>query len=132
LKLGKAELIKEGKDFTIIALGSMVLIAQEAIELLKNEGVAGSLINARFVAPLDIALMKSVCVKTKLIFTLEEGVRDAGFGSAVAQELDRQVLRLGLPSEFIPHGSRDLLLEKHGLTALGIAENIRQALKNNG
>jgi len=132
LKLGKAELVKEGKDFTIIALGSMVLIAKDAIELLKGEGLSGSLINARFVAPLDIGLMKSACAKTKLVFTIEEGIRDAGFGSAVAQELGKQVLRIGLPSEFIPHGQRELLLEKYGLTALGIAENIRQALKNNG
>ena len=74
--------------------------------------------------------MKSVYVKTKLVFTIEEGIRDAGFGSAVAQELDTQVMRIGLPSEFIPHGSRELLLNNYGLSALGIAENIRQALKN--
>ncbi len=132
LKLGKAELIKEGKDFTIIALGSMVLIAREVIELLSMEGLTGSLINARFVAPLDIALMKSVCAKTKFVFTVEEGLRDSGFGSAVAQELDTRVVRIGLPSEFIPHGSRGLLLEKYGLTASGIAANIRQKLKDNG
>lgn len=132
LKLGKAELIKEGKDFTIIALGSMVLIAREAVELLNKEGLTGSLINARFVVPLDIALMRSVCAKTKLVFTIEEGIKDAGFGSAVAQELDTRVLRIGLPAEFIPHGPRGLLLEEYGLTALGLAENIRQALKDNG
>ena len=130
LKLGKAEIIKQGKDFTIIALGSMVSVAMDAVELLNKEGLSGSLINARFAAPLDIALMKSVYVKTKLVFTIEEGIRDAGFGSAVAQELDTQVMRIGLPSEFIPHGSRELLLNNYGLSALGIAENIRQALKN--
>jgi 1-deoxy-D-xylulose-5-phosphate synthase len=132
LKLGKAELIQEGKDFTIIALGSMVSIAREAIELLGEEGVSGSLINARFAAPLDIALMRIVCANKKTVFTIEEGVRDAGFGSAVAQELDTRVLRLGLPSKFIPHGPRELLLEENGLSASGIAENIRQALKHNG
>lgn len=132
LSLGKAELITVGGDFTVIALGSMVLAAQEAIALLSKEGISGSLINARFAAPLDIGLMKSTCAKTKLVFTIEEGIRDTGFGSAVAQELGKQVLRIGLPSEFIPHGQRELLLEKYGLTALGIAENIRQALKNNG
>jgi len=132
LKLGKAELIQEGKDFTIIALGSMVSIAREAIELLGEEGVFGSLINARFAAPLDIALMRSVCANKKTVFTIEEGVRDTGFGSAVAQELGTRVLRLGLPSKFIPHGPRELLLEENGLSASGIAENIRQALKHNG
>jgi len=132
LSLGKAELIEEGRDFTIIALGSMVLAAKEAIQLLNKEGITGNLINARFAAPLDIALMKSVCAKTKLIFTIEEGVKDMGFGSAVAQGLGLRTLRMGLPSEFIPHGPRELLLEKNGLSASGIAENIRRELKNNG
>ena len=132
LKLGKAQLIKEGKDFTIIALGSMVWVACEAVELLNKEGLSGTLVNARFVAPLDIELIKSVCAKSRFIFTVEEGVRDAGLGSAIAQELNKQVRRIGLPPEFIPHGARGVLLEKYGLTASGIAANIRQALKNNG
>jgi 1-deoxy-D-xylulose-5-phosphate synthase len=132
LKLGKAQLMKEGKDFTIIALGSMVGVAHEAMELLSKEGLSGTLVNARFVAPLDIELIKRVCANHKFIFTVEEGVRDTGFGSAIAQELDNPVRRIGLPPEFIPHGARGVLLEKYGLTALGIATNIRQALKNNG
>jgi 1-deoxy-D-xylulose-5-phosphate synthase len=132
LKLGKAQLIKEGKDFTIIALGSMVWVAHEAMELLSREGLTGTLINLRFAAPLDIELIKSACVNFEFIFTVEEGIRDAGIGSAIAQELNKQVLRIGLPPEFIPHGARELLLEKYGLTASGVAANIRQALKNNG
>lgn len=132
LKLGKAELIKEGKDFTIIALGSMVSVSREAIDMLSKENFSGGLINARFVYPLDMDLIKSVCAKTNFVFTAEEGIKGAGFGSAIAQELDRQVVRIGLPSEFIPHGSRGLLLEKYGLTAPGIAARIREALKKNG
>ncbi len=132
LKLGKAELIKEGKDFTIIALGSMVLVAKEAIEMLSKEGLSGSLVNARFAAPLDLELIRNICAKTKFIFTVEEGIKDAGFGSSIAQELGRQVERIGLPFEFIPHGARELLLEKYGLTASGIAESIRKAVKKNG
>ena len=103
--------------------------AKKALELLNQEGLFGSLINARFVAPLDIELIKKVCGQTKFIFTIEEGIREAGFGSAIAQELDRQVVRIGLPFEFIPHGSREVLLEKYGLTATGIAKNIRLACK---
>ncbi|MDP2044126.1 MAG: 1-deoxy-D-xylulose-5-phosphate synthase [Candidatus Omnitrophota bacterium] len=132
LKLGKAELIKEGKDFTSIALGSMVSVSREAIDMLSKENFSGGLINARFVYPLDMDLIKSVCAKTNFVFTLEEGIRDAGFGSAIAQELDKQVVRIGLPSEFIPHGSRELLLEKYGLTAPGLAARIRGVLKSNG
>ncbi len=132
LELGKAELIKEGKDFTIIALGSMVSVSQEAIDMLSKENFSGGLINARFVYPLDMDLIKSVCAKTNFVFTAEEGIRDAGFGSAISQELDKQVVRIGLPSEFIPHGPRGLLLEKYGLTAPGIAESIRKVIKKNG
>lgn len=132
LKLGKAQLIKEGKDFTVIALGTMVLAAQEAIEILDKEGLSGSLINARFAAPVDIELIKDICAKTKFVFTVEEGIKEEGFGSAIAQELDKHVERIGLPFEFIPHGARKLLLEKYGLSALGIAANIRQQIKNNG
>jgi 1-deoxy-D-xylulose-5-phosphate synthase len=132
LKLGQVQLIKEGKDFIIIALGSMVAPAKQAVELLNQEGLSGSLINARFVAPLDMELIKKVCGLTKFIFTVEEGIKQAGFGSAIAQELSRPVARLGLPFEFIPHGARGVLLEKYQLTASGIAANIRQVIRDNG
>ncbi|MHB8154922.1 MAG: 1-deoxy-D-xylulose-5-phosphate synthase [Candidatus Omnitrophota bacterium] len=132
LELGQGQLIKEGKDFTIIALGSMVCEAKKAHALLSREGLSGNLINARFVAPLDMGLIKRVCAVTKFIFTIEEGIRDAGFGSAIAQELNKPVERIGLPFEFIPHGDRGLLLEKYKLTAAGIAAHIRQVIKNNG
>lgn len=132
LKLGKAQLIKEGADFTIIALGSVVSVAQEATEILSKEGLNGSLINARFAWPIDTELIKEVSAKTKFVFTIEEGIRDEGFGSAVAQELEQHVVRIGLPTEFIPHGLRKVLLEKYGLTASGIAAVIRRGIKNNG
>ena len=132
LQLGKAQLMREGKDFTVVALGTMVSVAQEAIGILNKEGLSGTLVNARFAAPLDIGLIKDVSAKTKFIFTVEEGIKQGGFGSAVAQELDKHVERIGLPFEFIPHGARGLLLEKYGLTALGVAAAIRQHLKNNG
>ena len=132
LKLGQGQLIKEGKDFAIIALGSMVCEAKKALELLSLEGLFGSLINARFVAPLDMELIKRVCAGTKFIFTVEEGISDAGFGSAIAGQLNNPVERIGLPFEFIPHGARGLLLEKYKLTATGIAARIRQVIKDNG
>lgn len=132
LQLSGAELIQEGPDFALIALGSMVLPAQEAIKILSQEGINGSLINARFAAPLDLELIKKITAQKKYIFTVEEGIIEEGFGSAVAQELGGQVKRMGLPFDFIPHGSRSLLLDKYGLTAQGIAATIRQAIKNHG
>lgn len=132
LELGKGQLISEGDDFAIIALGSMVSVAKEAVEILNKEGITGSLINARFAAPIDIVLIKKVSREKKFVFTLEEGIIEEGFGSAVAQELNGYVHRLGLPFNFIQHGGRDLLLEKYGLSAQGIATTIRKAIKNNG
>lgn len=128
VKLGKAELLKEGKDFAVIALGSMVSPAQEAISLLSKEGLAGTLINARFVKPLDTDLIKEACKKIKFIFTVEEGILDGGFVSAVRQALDKPVVGIGLPCDFIPHGKRGVLLEKYGLTKEGIARSIKKAL----
>ncbi len=132
LKLGQGQLIKEGKDFTLIALGSMVREAKKALELLSREGLTGNLINARFAAPLDLTLIKKTCAHPGPVFTVEEGIRDAGFGSAVESQLKRPVEQLGLPFEFVPHGARGLLLEKYKLDASGIAEQIRGAIKKNG
>lgn len=124
LKLGKGEILKEGKDITIIALGSMVLPSLEAAGLLEKQGISCSVINARFLKPLDTDLFNNI--KTKAIFTVEEGILCGGFGSAVGEVLNKRVFRLGLPDEFIPHGSRDILLKKYGLTGDGIAQTIRE------
>jgi 1-deoxy-D-xylulose-5-phosphate synthase len=132
LEMGKAEVLKEGKDFAIIALGSMVVPALEAMELLQKQGLSGSLINARFVKPLDKDLFKAIARKTKLIFTVEEGIIDAGFGSAVSEAISAAVTRIGLPCEFVPHGKRELLLDKYGLSAEGICGKIREAVESNG
>jgi len=129
VKLGQGQLIQEGKDFVIIALGSMVSEAQKALGLLTSEGLAGSLINARFAAPLDMDLINRVCLQAKFIFTVEEGIKDSGLGSAIAQQMNKPLCRLGLPLEFVPHGARGLLLEKYKLNAAGIAGQIRAAVR---
>ncbi|MFA6130327.1 MAG: 1-deoxy-D-xylulose-5-phosphate synthase [Candidatus Omnitrophota bacterium] len=125
LELGRAEKLKEGKDFVVIAVGSMVLPCLRAIESLEKQGLNGTLINARFISPLDIDLFKSATQNSKFIFTVEEGIIPGGFGSAVSEALNKPVIKIGLPSEFIKHGKRDRLLEKYGLTAAGICERIK-------
>jgi len=128
IQLGKAQVLGEGKDYAIIALGSMVAVAQEARGLLNNEGLTGTLINARFAKPLDVNLFKTIAAKTKFIFTVEDGISEGGFGSAVSEVMDRSVIRMGLPCEFVAHGKRSILLEKYGLSAKGIAHKIRSAI----
>ena len=128
LELGKAEVLKEAKDFLVIALGSMVVPAFEAVELLEKEGFFGGLINARFVKPLDGDLFKKLSSQINYIFTVEEGILEGGFGSAVMEIIDKPTIRIGLPSEFIPHGKRELLLDKYNLTAKAIRDKIKSVI----
>ena len=88
IELGRAEILKEGKDFALFAFGSMVYPALQALELLGQEGLSGTLMNARFVAPLDIRLLKTVAAKVKFVFSAEEAITEGGFGSATAEVLN--------------------------------------------
>jgi len=128
LEIGKAEVLKNAKDALIIALGSMVLPSLKAAESLAKEGIDVGVINSRFVKPLDLKLLKNVTRFIKFIFTVEEGILEGGFGSAIMEEVNQPVIRIGLPSEFIPCGSRGLLLDKYGLTAQGIARKIKSIM----
>lgn len=128
IELGKAAVLRKGKDFLLIALGSMVAPSWEACKKLEKEGLSGTLINARFLKPLDENLFKEFSAKAKRIFTAEEGVLEGGFGSMVARTLGAPVISIGLPCEFITHGKRELLLEKYGLSVTGIADKITQEL----
>jgi len=125
IKLGKAEVLKDGRDIAILALGSMVAPSFEAIRLLERSGLSCTLVNARFIKPLDNSLFESIGRRVKFIFTAEEGILEGGFGSAVAEVINKPVIKIGLPSEFIPHGKRDILLDKYGLTAERIADTIK-------
>nr|WP_027719261.1 1-deoxy-D-xylulose-5-phosphate synthase [Desulfovirgula thermocuniculi] len=122
LPLGKAEVLREGDDLTVLAVGSMVPLAAEAASLLEREGVQATVINARFVKPLDEECIIRYAVRTRRLLTVEEHALQGGFGGAVLELLaDRgiqgvKVTRLGIPDEFIQHGSRATLLARCGLT----------------
>ena len=122
-------MLKQGEDFALFALGSMVCPGLEAIELLLKEGLSGTLINARFIKPLDVELFKKITKEHRFVFSAEEGIVEGGFGSAVAEAVDSAVTKIGLPCAFIPHGKRALMLDHYGLTAQGIAERIRLVLR---
>ena len=134
MELGKAEVLKEGKDLAIFAIGSTVYPAMDAAEALERDGIKASVINARFVKPLDEELFGSVLGKTKRVVTLEEGVMEGGFGSAILEFIEKEgikgahVKRIGLPSEFIEHGGRGELLTKYNLTGEGIYNTIKTEL----
>ena len=132
IELAKAEVLREGKDIAIIALGAMVDPALLCANMLKKDGIEACVVNARFVKPLDKELLLGLADKFKYLVTIEDGVLDAGFGSAVLEVVNRPVLRLGLPCEFIEHGRRNQLLEKYGLDAPGIYRSIKKQLIDNG
>jgi 1-deoxy-D-xylulose-5-phosphate synthase len=116
----------QGAEVAIIAIGSMVHPAREAAQKLGDAKV----INARFIKPLDKGLIINAVKGAERAVTVEEGVLDGGFGSAVMELLSEQkinipVLRIGLPSEFIEHGKRDQMLEKYGLSAEGIYQKVK-------
>ncbi len=136
-QVGEGEVLFEGTDVTLLALGSMVEAAYKAHALLKKEGISARVVNMRFARPLDEELILESVRKTKGIFTLEEHVLTGGFGSKVLEFLEEHhqtqapVWRLGLPDEFIEHGSRDDQLDVFGLTPEKVAAFVVKTLAGN-
>ncbi|MBM4122837.1 MAG: 1-deoxy-D-xylulose-5-phosphate synthase [Nitrospira sp.] len=133
LPIGKGELLKEGTDVAIIAVGVQVWKAVEAAERLRQEGISAAVVNARFVKPLDAALIGSMARHVRCLLTVEEGCKMGGFGSAVLESLSDQGIQiptriLGLPDRYIEQGPQDLLREKYGLTAEGIYEQAKELM----
>ncbi len=130
VEIGKSEILREGRHLAILALGSMVSVSLEAAKILSKAGIETTVINARFVKPLDGELIESLSLKFKKFVTVEEGVVSGGFGSAVLEFIDRENIRgielkaIGLPDEFIEHGKREELMRKYNLTPDGIASVI--------
>lgn len=135
---GKAEVLREGKDVLILALGSMVYPAYEAAGLLEKEGIEAAVVNARFAKPLDEPCILSLAEGKSVVLTVEEGALTGGFGSAVLELFERtagreraalpQVRTLGLPDRFIEHGKRDLVLDSLGLSAPKIKSEVLRLL----
>ncbi|MCQ9208292.1 MAG: 1-deoxy-D-xylulose-5-phosphate synthase [Omnitrophica bacterium] len=130
IEYGKGEVLREGKHLAIIALGAQVYPSLEAAKILSLQGLQCSVVNARFVQPLDQMLLKTICAKFSKVVVTEEAVAAGGFGSRILEFLERerisgvQIKRIALPSVFIPHGRRNFLLEKYGLRAQGIVEAV--------
>ena len=116
LAIGKAELLSDGGEITLLAVGSMVAVAEEAAELLQARyGLRSTLLNARFVKPLDEEAILAHAAGKKLVVTLEEGILAGGFGSAVLELLNDKgqpvppVLRIGIEDGFVAHGATERL-----------------------
>jgi 1-deoxy-D-xylulose-5-phosphate synthase len=130
LEIGKGEILREGEDFGILALGSMVYPCLEAATRLDAMGIHATVINARFMKPLDEDLICCLAAEKQFLVTAEEGTEAGGFGAQVAALLhDRRVpasiLRLAVPDRIIPHGASALLHAKYGLDVDGIVNRIK-------
>ena len=128
LLIGKGEIVREGEDVLILAIGSSVSEATEAHSLLAEQGISATVVNCRFVKPMDSDLICSLAAKIPRILTVEENVLHGGFGSAVLECLyDKGVTgfslkRIGIPDTFVEHGHQSLLRSKYGIDGPGIAD----------
>jgi 1-deoxy-D-xylulose-5-phosphate synthase len=135
IPLGKAEYLTEGTDVALLAIGDKVYPALTACAMLEKQGIKAAVINARFIKPLDEAMLRQVCRKIGLIVTIEDHALSCGFGSAVGEYMQSngwghvKLLKIGLPDQYIEHGARALLLDKYGLTAEGIAEKTSKLVR---
>jgi len=134
LPIGAWEVLAEGRDVALLAVGPMVRVAQEAAERLAEDGISATVVNCRFVKPMDVEILRKVRERCPALVTIEENALSGGFGDGVLDELERmdlsreKVIRLGLPDRFVTHGSRDRLLEGVGLTASGIVDALSGVL----
>ncbi len=135
LQVGRAEVLRDGSHAAVLALGTMVSPALEVARVLEAEsGVSLTVINARFVKPLDGDLIIKMAQKHGCLITIEENVLQGGFGTAVLELLeerglaDVRVLRLGYPDSYIPQAEQQELLAMLGLDAAGITASIRTFL----
>ena len=143
VEYGKSEWIYEESEIALVAVGSMVKTAEEVRNLLKAEGHSCSLINARFVKPIDEEMLKKAVMNHKLIVTMEENVASGGFGEKVRAFLDRELrekanvsspavkqISVTIPEAYVEHGNVDLLKKELGMDAVGIVEKIKAGAKS--
>jgi 1-deoxy-D-xylulose-5-phosphate synthase len=134
LPIGKAEILKEGEDVLILAIGRSVYDALEAQSDLVQQGISATVVNCRFVKPLDVDLICPLASKNPRIITVEENVRQGGFGSAVLEALndagitDFQLERIGIPDTFVEHGPQNLLRTKYGIDAEAIVKSAKRLM----
>ncbi|MFQ9194059.1 MAG: 1-deoxy-D-xylulose-5-phosphate synthase [Candidatus Gastranaerophilaceae bacterium] len=133
---GKSEIIYKEKDIALLAAGSMVKVAEEVRKQLKEKGYRVSLVNVRFVKPLDEACIEELCQTHSLIVTLEENVLNGGFGEIVTRfinGLDYQgkILNIGVPNFYLEHGAVELLRKECGLDAESIVKKVSRTFDEN-
>ncbi|NER50835.1 MAG: 1-deoxy-D-xylulose-5-phosphate synthase [Symploca sp. SIO1A3] len=133
LPIGKGEILRNGDDLLLLGYGTMVYPAMQVAEILSEHGIEATVVNARFVKPLDTELILPLAERIGKVVTLEEGCLMGGFGSAVAEALlDNNILvpvkRFGVPDKLVDHAKPDESKADLGLTSSQIAQQVREAL----
>lgn len=134
MALGKSEMLYEGSEVAIFAVGSMVKTAVEVRELLMEQGISPTVINGRFIKPIDEEAVAEACKTHKLIVTLEENVASGGYGEAIASYMKRSGLEndlylVAIPDQFIEHGSVDQLKTEIEMDAPSIVKGILERIR---
>jgi 1-deoxy-D-xylulose-5-phosphate synthase len=132
LEIGKGEILRQGDDVLLLGYGTMVYPAMQAAEILSEHGIEATVINARFVKPLDTELILPLAKQIGRVVTLEEGCLMGGFGSAVAEALmDADILvpvkRIGVPDILVDHATPEQSFAALGLSSPQISETVLQA-----
>src|SRR6202521_5059250 len=135
LEIGKGEILRDGGEIAIVAYGSMVHPSLQAAANLAKENVEVTVVNARFVKPLDASLLLALEKTKRPIVTVEEAYLAGGFGSAILELLEEnglqdkvRVVRMGIPDRVVTHGDAKLLLAKYGLDADGIYNRVKESV----
>ncbi|MCX6388172.1 MAG: hypothetical protein NTX07_05525 [Solirubrobacterales bacterium] len=135
IAVGTGEILHQGERVALVGYGSGVSKSLAAAEILRETGINATVVDARFAKPIDVGLMAQVAAEHDLVVTVEEGVLQGGFGSAVWESLNEagvecRMLRVGLPDRFVTHGAPALLHQEVGFTAERIAERVSAAVND--
>ena len=134
IPIGKAEIVENGNDVLILAVGQPLNEARKARRILESEGIEATVVNCRFIKPLDIETISELVEKIPRVITVEENVLSGGFGSAVLEGLSDNGMnrfhlkRIGIEDQFIEHGSQQILRNKYGLNAHAIVHTAQQLM----
>ncbi len=136
IEIGKGEKLTEGKDVALLSVGLMTSYADKAVKLLREENISAELINMRFIKPLDTEMLDYVASKFDKIVTLEENSIVGGFGSGVLEYFadkgyENKILRIGLPDDYVEHGTQKELHALLKIDPQGITERVISFLHKN-
>jgi len=129
IEIGTWEVLVQGSDVLILAVGSMVSKSMEVHSMLLEKGISSEVVNCRFIKPMDKNYLKEFLSKFSFVVTIEEGVKDGGFGEGIINysnenSISNKILTLGVPNRFVDHGPRNILLHEVGLDSISMFEKI--------